>query len=127
MTTGIEETEIVHPPEDRIRVVELELNTQTSGVASATTKVLNGWLEAIQITSDNTASVEVEGETSHMPLYKIDNLRGSEFYPVRYQARNKSPELWRNSMVKHPLAEKIKVLVSGVQNTTITVKILYSI
>lgn len=113
---------------DRIKVEEFILNTSTSGSASYTTNLINGFLEGVIISSGAPVQITIMLEEYNIVVYNVVNFYGDVYEPIRVQAikGDVSREKYNYSQEKLALNDRLKVEVKGSFGTQVKFCVRYS-
>jgi hypothetical protein len=111
-----------------IKEVIITLNTLTQGSASATTDVINGFLECIIINSDKPIQVLIQlDEYPDIYIYSTEgnSIAGTKYLSVRTEDISKNNERFNMVNSKWVLNNKIKCTIQGGLNTTANIVLRY--
>ena len=101
------------------------LNTGQSGKAEYISENINGFLEAILISSDAQVEISITINGTDINIFNIMSFNGTEYLPLRVSAISEIGENYKDSPMKWLLNDRIRVIVKGPLNANVNFVVRY--
>ena len=113
--------------EENFNIKELvfSLNTITSGNASFDTKLINGVLEGIIVSTQEEIQLKISLINHNINIFEVSMFQGTQFIPMRIGLVSNKGETFRDCCEKWPLNDKLRFEIKGAMNSEVKFVVRY--
>ena len=111
--------------EGTVKDLVFGVNTMTSGKVTFITEPINGVLEGIFINAAEQIQLEITTPKLDTPIFKINNIQGKQFIPLRLGVVDGLGVSFPNVAEKWVLNDVLQFEIKGPLNSAVTFNVRY--